>query len=142
MILDWHLTCLSYATHYTNITVMGEEKFTQVNSQTFYAPFQYPKEVHKNIKLINNEYLEKNTAFSSGNGQLTLADFFIFHEILTLNIIGHNLSKYPKVVLYLQRLNKNHPAMGQSTKFLQAQLERSGGKFYLSNGFGQTANKL
>lgn len=142
MILDWHLTCLCYATHFTNISILGEEKFLKVNSQTFYAPFQFPKEVHKNLKMINNLFLENINAFSDGTGEPTLADFLIFQEILTLNMIGHNLSKYPKVVLYLQRLNKAHPCLGESTKVLEAQLVRNGGEFYLKNSFGQQQSKI
>lgn len=101
MLLDWHLTNLGYATHYTNLTILGEEKFNEVNSQTFYATFLYPKEVHKNLKMLNNDLLDKNDGLSDGSNELTLADFFIFQEILTLNMIGHKLTKYPKVVLYL-----------------------------------------
>ena len=136
------MTCLSYATHHTNLTILGEEKFKQVTSQTFYAAFQYPKEVHKNLKMINNQFLENNSAFSDGQSDLTLADFFVFHEILTLNMIGYKLTKYPKVVLYLQRLNKSHPSLRHGTKALEAQLVRTGGKFYLDDGFGEIPSKL
>lgn len=142
MILDWHLTCLAYASHMTNLKLLGEETFLKTTSQTFYAPFVYSKEVHKNIKMISEDFLGKISSLTDGSREPTLADFFIFHEILTLNLIGHNLSKYPEVVAYLQKLSAAHPSLKSTTQVLEAYLLTSGGKFYLSDGFGELPSKL
>ena len=142
MILDWHLTCLAYASHLTNLKLLGEEKFLETTSQTFYAPFVFSKEVHKNIKMISEDFIGKNSALTDGSGDLTLADIFIFHELLTLNLIGHNLAKYPEVVAYLQKLAAAHPGLKSTTSVFEAYLLTNGGKFYLTEGYGDIPSKL
>ena len=115
MMLDWHLTCLAYASHFTNLKILGEEKFTETTSQTFYAPFTFSKEVHKNLKMLGDDFIGKTSALGDGSGEPALSDFFIFHEILTMNLIGHSLAKYPEVVLYLQKLAAAYPSLKSAT---------------------------
>ena len=40
--------------------------------------------------------------------KLTLADFLVFNEVVSLSMIGNNLEKYPKVRKYMDAVsNKN-----------------------------------
>ena len=92
--------------------------------------------------MISEDFLGKSSALSDGSTDLTLADIFIFHELLTLNLIGHNLSKYPEVVAYLQKISSAHPSLKSTTSVLEAYLLTAGGKFYLTEGYGEIPSKL
>lgn len=139
MVLDWHITCLSYCTHTVNIKALGEEKFKQRMS-TFYAPFQYPKEVHKNIKMLNNDFIDK--FLFNGQRDISLVDFFVFSELMTLNLIGHNLEKYPRVTLYLKNLAFKFNELKESLKSVEAYAKMNGYGYYLGDGFGESGAKL
>ena len=61
MIMDWHLTLLSYISKNIEcIELGGEEEFKKQSPPTFFAPFMFPKEVHKTLKNLDLEFLEKS----------------------------------------------------------------------------------
>lgn len=142
MLLDWHITCLGYCSHTVNIKAVGEKEFRK-SGITFYAPFQYPKEIHKNTKMLEVDFIEKFLYNGAENRKISLADIFIFSELMTLNLIGHNLGKYPNVVLYLKRLASEFPGLKSSLNSVEAYVRLNGKDFYLGEaGFGEVGAKL
>lgn len=140
--LDWHITCLSYCTHSVNLKALGEEEYRKKQSLTFYAPFQYPKEVHKNVKMLDTDFIDR-MLFNGEDRDLSLADIFIFNELMTLNLMGQNLQKYPRVVLYLKDLASRYEELRSSLNSLEAYVKINGHEFYLGEaGFGESLPRL
>jgi len=143
MMLDWHLTILSYCTLFVNHAVMGDEEFEKRQKFYFYAPWQYPKEVHKALKQLDKLHINKKKCINSGIGQkITLVDFFIFNEIMILNLIGHKLEKYPNVVLYMKRMSVQYPELLDVNKSIEAYTHLKKQEFYLEPSYNPSAANL
>ena len=100
MMMDWHLTSLSYCGKHVQVKTIGESAFLEKNRYFFYSPDQFSKEIHKNLKVLNNEFYERKYWADLNN--LTLADLLIINEVIGLNLINFDITKFPHVLESLQ----------------------------------------
>ena len=121
MMLDWHLTSLYYCSRHVEFKLIGEQAFNDKYKVFFYLPEQFPKEIHKNLKILNKDYLERG--YWGNTKTPTLADILFFHEVLNLNLVGHDLSKYPAIVSFLQTFFGSQQSVRHSTNHLLAAVQ-------------------
>ena len=144
MILDWTLNNLNYCSLHVNHTLLGDEEYKRRTNLTFYAPWQYGKEVHKNMKRFDTIIIKEPCLFNglAQNQKITLADIFVFNEILTLNLIDRDLSKYPNAVLYIKRLAAAYPKLVEYNKSIQAYASVKKVPYYLDGGLDANTARL
>src|SRR3990167_1936224 len=121
MMLDWHLTSLYYCSRYVEFKHIGEKAFMEKYKIFFHLPEQFPKEIHKNLKILNKEYLERG--YWGNIDKPTLADIIFFHEILGLNLVGHDITKYPAILSFLHSFYTTQQTLRQSSAPLLAQVQ-------------------
>jgi glutathione S-transferase len=128
---------------HVNHQVLGDAEFNKQCRYYFFAPWQYPKEVHKQLKQLDRLMIGKKESINDGFGQkITLVDFFIFNEVLTLNLTGHDLTKYPNVVAYLKRMSAQYPELLDTNKSIEVYAKMKNQQFYLDRDFNPTNAKL
>ena len=116
MLSDWHHTLLSYITRSIDCVKAGGEKpYLDSGVLIFYHPFQFKKQIHKNLKVLNNVFLDK-AALHYGEEGLSMADILIFNEVLALAPLGHDMSKYPKILDWVRQLAGANPALIKANK--------------------------
>jgi len=121
MLSDWHHTLLSYISKNIDcIAAGGEKPYLNTGILIFYHPFQFEKEIHKALKNLNTVYLDK-PSINYGQGQtgLTLSDILIFNEVLSLAPLGHDMSRYPRILDYLNQLAGNNPCLVKANKSIE-----------------------
>ena len=100
MMLDWHLTTLAYCGKQVEFKLHGEEAFAAKYKFFFYIPEQFPKEIHKSLKMLDKEFFERK--YWGDLSKPTIADLMILNEVFTLNLINHDISKYPNLLSAIQ----------------------------------------
>lgn len=111
MLSDWHHTLLSYITRSIDcIAAGGEKPYLDSGVLIFYHPFQFTKEIHKALKNLNKHYLDKE-ALHHGTPGLSMCDVLIFNEVMSLAPLGHDMSKYPKILDWINKLASSNPCL-------------------------------
>ena len=67
----------------------------------------------------------------TGN-KLTLADFLVFNEVVSLSMIGNNLEKYPKVRKYMDAVSNRNPVFVEINKPVEAIASKKNHQYMLS----------
>ena len=129
MMLDWHLTTLSISNLMVEHKILGDIAFEAKYPIFFLKPEQYPKDVHKSLKMLSSDFKERKYWGDALNP--TISDIMIFNELLNLNLIKHDLSKYPGLVDYLNELYSKVPAAKEVTKPLISSLASKGIPTYI-----------
>ena len=131
MMMDWHLTTLCYANLMVEHKLLGDAAFDQRYPIYFYKPEQFAKEVHKSLKMLNKDLYEKHLWGNIEN--LTLADILIFNELLSLNLVGHDISKYPELGAFLTKLYEAKPQAQEAAKPVLSVVSSKGLKPYVQS---------
>ena len=131
MMLDWHLTTLGLANLMVEHKMLGDKSFEKRYPIYSFRPEQFSKEVHKNLKMLSTEFKEKRYWGDLQN--LTISDILIFNEILTLNLINHDISKYPGLIEFLNGLYNTVPTVKETLKPIHQDVTSKGISFYIQS---------
>ena len=129
MMLDWHLTTLSYCGKHVEVKLTGEEAFNAKYKFFYYLPEQFPKEIHKSLKMLDNEFFERKY-WGSQLTNPTIADLLILSEVFTLNLINHDITKYPNVLSTIQVAHSQSADIREAMKPVEIQAASKGFSLY------------
>ena len=115
MMMDWHLTTLSFCNKQVEVKLLGEPAFLEKYKIFFLLPEQFPKEVHKSLKLLDTEFIDRGYFQSRSTGP-TIADIMIFNEIISLNQINYPINKYPRILSILQSMIDSTPTVREVSR--------------------------
>ena len=124
MMLDWHLTTLSYCGKHVEVKIVGEEAFAAKYKFFFYIPEQFPKEIHKCLKMLDKEFFERK--YWGDLSKPTIADLLILNEVFSLNLINHDISKYPNVLSAIQVAHAQNGDLREAMKPVEVQAASKG----------------